>query len=413
MSTADLAVIVLNNACSAQGGASRVAIDEAVGLSRRGVRVTFVGAGGPVGRELAEAPLDVICMDQPELADAAGRPGILLQGLWNIKAYRTLAGLLDKMDPHRTIVHMHGFTQALSTSVVRCALARSFRLVYTMHDFFAACPNGAFFDYVAGKPCDRTGLSPGCVTTNCDKRHYSHKLYRVARSATQRTIGRFPSGVHDYIALSERSRRMMQQYLPPDARIHAIANPIDVTKAPPVDVARNRSVIAVGRLDTEKGVAVLVEAAEKSGTPVTFVGDGPLRGLVEASNVCRVTGWLQREAVMREIESARALAFPSICYETFGLAVAEAAARGVPAIVSDISAAAERMEDGISGWHVRAGDMQDLIRCLTILRSDDAVSRVGRAAYEQFWAHPFTPDQHVSELLETYERILRTSGSTP
>lgn len=361
-SSSSLFVVVLNNSCTAQGGASRVAIDEAVALSKRGAHVSFLGASGPICTELTNADLRVICLGQPELANAGLRPSVMFQGLWNSDAYHATASLLDSLDARRTIVHLHGFTQALSTSPVRCAVDRGFRVVYTLHDFFSACPNGAFFNYASKTPCELRPLSLSCISTNCDKRRYAHKLYRVARSLTQRSVGRFPSGVRDYIALSKRSETLLRPYLPADAHVYPIANPIEVPRRPPVDVMRNQSIVAVGRLDPEKGVEVLVEAAGLCGTPITFVGDGPLRALVEASDGCRVTGWLPRDAVLAELDQARCVVFPSLWYETYGLAVAEAAARGVPAIVSDISAAAERIRNNETGWHVRTGHAEDLAR---------------------------------------------------
>jgi glycosyltransferase involved in cell wall biosynthesis len=405
-SGAAASVVVLNNFCHAQGGASRVAIDEAVALAGCGVRVIFVGAVGPVCPELARAPLEVVCLDQGELAAAATRPGVLLQGLWNATAYRAVETVLRDLDPAASIVHLHGFTQALSSSVVRCAVRRQFSVVYTLHDFFLACPNGTFFDFAARAPCTRRAMSLDCLTTQCDKRNYAHKLYRVARSSIQRHLGRLPPGVKDYVALSRQSAALLRPYLPRDAQIYPVPNPIEVDKAAPVDVARNSTLVAVGRLDPEKGIDVLLEAARRTGMAVTLVGDGPLRDEAQAGGLCRVTGWMSREAVLAELESARCLIFPSLWYETYGLAVAEAAARGIPALVSDISAAAERVENGVTGWHVRAGDVDALARCLIALRDDAAVAAAGRAAYERFWSDPPTPARHIAKLMDVYREVL-------
>ena len=401
-----MSVLVVNNFCHAQGGASRVAIDEAVALAHSGVRVIFFGAVGPVCPELQQAPLEVVCLQQRELAAAGGRAHVLVQGLWNAKAHRALATVLDRLDPESTIVHLHGFTQALSSSPVRCAVGRGFSVVYTLHDFFLACPNGAFFDYQLRQPCTRRALSFDCITTQCDKRNYGQKLYRVVRSGVQRTMGRFPTGVKDYIALSRKSAEVLHPYLPSDATVHPVSNPIDVAKQAPVDVARNGSVVAVGRLDPEKGIDVLVRAAQRTGTPLTLIGDGPLRQQFAAGGSCRVTGWLPREAVLAELEAARCLVFPSLWYETYGLAVSEAAARGIPAIVSDVSSAAERVQDGVTGWHARAGNDEDLSRCLTLVKDDAAVETAGRAAYDQFWSDPPTSADHVTKLTEVYRMIL-------
>ncbi|WP_283180096.1 hypothetical protein [Gemmobacter sp. 24YEA27] len=59
------------------------------------------------------------------------------------------------------------------------------RVVLHAHDYFLACPNGAFFDYRAGVTCDLSPMSLGCVTCNCDKRSAAQKLWRVARQAVQ------------------------------------------------------------------------------------------------------------------------------------------------------------------------------------------------------------------------------------
>jgi glycosyltransferase involved in cell wall biosynthesis len=399
-------VVVLNNFCHAQGGASRVAIDEAVALAGCGVRVIFIGAVGPVCPELARAPLEVVCLEQSELASAPARPGVIVQGLWNAAAYRALETVLRDLDPATSIVHLHGFTQALSTSPVRCAVQRGFSVVYTLHDFFVACPNGTFFDFAARSPCGRRALSLDCITAQCDKRNYAHKLYRVARSSIQRHLGQFPRGVKDYVALSRRSESLLRSYLPKDARIHPLPNPVEVDRAPPIEVARNSNLVAVGRLDPEKGIDVLLEAARRAGVLLTLVGDGPLRHEAQASGLCRVTGWMSREGVLAELESARCLVFPSLWYETYGLAVAEAAARGIPALVSDISAAAERVENGVTGWHCRAGDVGDLADRLVALRDDAAVAAAGRAAYERFWSDPPTSAGHIAKLMDVYREIL-------
>jgi hypothetical protein len=99
-------LVVLNDYCFVDGGASRLAIGEAVLLAESGVRVVFLGAIGPVCPTLRDAPLEVICLDQLELMDVARNPSVALQGLWNLAAYRRTKNLLREMDPSQTIVHL-------------------------------------------------------------------------------------------------------------------------------------------------------------------------------------------------------------------------------------------------------------------------------------------------------------------
>ncbi len=336
-------VLVLNDFCHVQGGASKVALDEAAALASHGLDVTFLGAVGPVADQLGDAGVRVICLEQPELADAARAPRVAAQVLWNRLAWRTTRETLARHDPQRTVVHLHGYTKALTTTPMLAARRAGFPTVCTLHDFFAACPNGAFFDYRRNEPCTLRGLSAACVARSCDKRHVAHKAYRLVRSAAQRHLARFPATVRDYITLSARSSALLRPYLPDDARLYPLENITDVARGRPVDVAANRALVVLGRLDAEKGVTLAAEAARRAGLPITFIGDGPLRVEIEAMGG-RVTGWLPASEVAAELHQARCLLFPSLWYETFGLVVAEAAARGVPAIVSDISAAAERVD---------------------------------------------------------------------
>lgn len=399
-------VVLINSFCHVEGGASRVAIDEATGLARLNLSVTFIGAVGPVSRELAAERIRTICLNQQQLKDDSSNPWVALQGLWNLEAYRAVSRVLRELDPRETVVHLHGFTQGLSSSPVRCALQHGFKVVCTLHEYFAACPNGGFFDFPSASACQRRPLSAQCVMANCDKRRYLHKAYRVLRTGVQRTIGKLPGGVLHYVALSQRSADILRPYLPKEAKIHFVENPVDVPQYRPVDVARNQLVVAIGRLDPEKGIAQLIRAAELAGNRVLFIGDGPLRPLVERSASCRVTGWLSRSQVLEQLEAARCLAFPSLWYETFGLSVAEAAARGVPAIVSAGTGAAERVRHGVTGWSVPMGDVQALAGSLRGIRDDKIVSAAGKAAFAGFWQAPASLERHTAELLKVYDAVL-------
>src|SRR5690242_4842399 len=128
------AAVVLNDFCHVQGGASRVAIDEAIALRAAGMEVTFIGAVGPVCEGLRDAGVRTICLDQPELAQAQRRPLAALGTLWNLPAYRATQSLLAAHDPQRTIVHLHGYTKALTTTPALAARRAGFATVCTLHD---------------------------------------------------------------------------------------------------------------------------------------------------------------------------------------------------------------------------------------------------------------------------------------
>ena len=114
-------------------------------------------------------------------------------------------------------------------------------------------------------------------------------------------------------------------------------------------------------------------------------------------------------SVEQALNNARALAFPSLWYETYGLVVTEAAARGVPSIVSDVSAAAERIRHGVSGWIFESGNVEALADCLRSTSDVTAVRAIGARAYEDHWSAPSDPPRHVADLVAIYERTLAAS----
>ncbi|HMS57031.1 MAG TPA: glycosyltransferase, partial [Fimbriimonadaceae bacterium] len=139
---------------------------------------------------------------------------------------------------------------------------------------------------------------------------------------------------------------------------------------------------------------------------VEFVGDGPQSEATRKENPDAVLhGWLSSDLVVERMRQARALVFPSVWYETLGLTVYEAAANGVPAIVSNVTAACDFVEHGVNGLVFRAGDAEDLAQKMAMM-TDDEASRMGMAAYDRYWANPMTVESHLTGLLQVYTEAL-------
>src|SRR4051812_14319372 len=86
-------VVIVADHGHINGGQAKVAIDSAIGLARRGYRVTFFVAVGPVDPRLAEAGVEITCLEQLDIATASGFGGqmqFLAQTMWNGEARRKL-----------------------------------------------------------------------------------------------------------------------------------------------------------------------------------------------------------------------------------------------------------------------------------------------------------------------------------
>jgi glycosyltransferase involved in cell wall biosynthesis len=396
-------ILIVNDFGHIDGGAGKVAISSAIGLSRKGYRVIYFCAVEPIDQELRQGGVEVVCTGQKDILQDSNRGRAALQGAWNLKAARVFDQLLKNLPPEKTIVHLHSWTKAISSSLMPVIFRRRVRPIITLHDYFISCPNGAFYNYQTRESCALKPLSRQCLLTNCDSRNMSHKVWRVARQIIQKRVGRIPEGIKDYNVVSDFSYRLLQPYLPKGARVFHVPNPIDIAQKAAVEVAANDEFFMVGLLALHKGCLPFAEASKQVGCKAVFVGNGEVREQILSINPeAHLTGWQSHPEVLRRLSRARALVFPSLWHETQGLAVLEAAAKGVPAIVSDGCAARDFIVHGETGLLFRNGDIADLGQKIIMLKDPKLAEYMGRQAYERYWASPYTIANHISALEKAY-----------
>ncbi len=401
-------VIILNDQATVTGGAAAVALSSARGLAAQGVAVTLFTAVGPVAPELENVPgLEVICLGQREIVDDPQRLRAMRNGIANREAAARLDAVLDGADPAHTIVHVHSWMKALSPLVLHTAIRRKFKVLVTLHDFFITCPTGGFFLPREGVICERTPLSVSCLTCSCDRRNYLHKLWRAGRTIYQNHVLHVPEGVAHFVGVSEFSAAILRPHLPHGAPVTVVRNPVECIDDGPAPVAENDVFLFMGRFSQEKGVLLAAEACRRTGVRAVFIGDGEMAGRArEIYPEGHFTGWLRPEEIRGWLRRARALLFPPLWYETLGLVVVEAAAAGVPAIVSSRCAAADFLADGERGLHFPHGSIDALCAQIERMKNADTAARLGRQAYDWYWANPWDARSHVRDLLALYERVL-------
>ena len=161
----------------------------------------------------------------------------------------------------------------------------------------------------------------------------------------------------------------------------------------PIPLAAGRRLVCVGRLSMEKGHLVLLEAiARLKAEPafeVVIVGDGPLRGEIEARAAAlgvqdriKITGWMSAEGVSKEIAQCCAMVLPSFA-EGLPVVIMEAFALGRPVIATAIAGIPELVESGISGWLVPAGSVDALAAAMrgVLAAAPEQLSDMGRAGF--------------------------------
>jgi glycosyltransferase involved in cell wall biosynthesis len=149
-----------------------------------------------------------------------------------------------------------------------------------------------------------------------------------------------------------------------------------------------------------------VHADARSSPALIVVGDGPLaedvRDAAETMPGIRCEGRQPRERVLELMGRARALVFPSLCYENSPAVVAEAFARGLPVLATRLGSTAEIVREGSTGRLFAAGDARGLADLVEwALAPSTELSPVRLGARAAFHAN-HTAEGAMSRLLDIY-----------
>ncbi len=171
----------------------------------------------------------------------------------------------------------------------------------------------------------------------------------------------------------------------------------------------------VGRLVTEKGLPILLQAAKSlrdkgEEFQLTFIGDGPERSHLEEltkghglGDRVAFTGDLRGADLERAASKVDVVVMPSICEETAGLAAIEQMMRGRTVVASDIGGLSEVVGD--AGWKFPPGDADALCdRLVDVLEHPQEAAVMGRRARE-YALQRFAVDRMVEEHLSLYCEI--------
>jgi glycosyltransferase involved in cell wall biosynthesis len=145
--------------------------------------------------------------------------------------------------------------------------------------------------------------------------------------------------------------------------------------AAPVPVPSGHRLVSIGRLCEQKGQLLLVEALarlqrEGRETELVLIGDGPLRGPIEAAiaktnlgKSVRILGWADSATIRNTLDESCAFVLPSFA-EGLPVVIMEAMARARPVLSTFVAGIPELVVPGRNGWLVPAGSVEALVDSL-------------------------------------------------
>jgi len=383
-----LAILQVHNRYRQAGGEDTVVAAERRLLTEAGHRVSTFEAENP------SAPLPTV--------------GNLLLSPWNPASAAALRRHLEAGLPD--VAHVHNTWYSLSSSVIPTLHRAGVPTVMTVHNYRLACLSGQL--YRDGDICtDCVGRYPlAGVRHACYRGSYGASLAVAAASSLGRARSYWQPHIDRFVVMTGFARDLLVRIgIDPDkvwVKPHFAADPGPRTSPP----SSSDTVLFVGRLGSEKGLMPFLDAWRQAspGLKLRIIGDGDLRPAIEADLPpgVEIAGWIPSDRVHAEMLAARALVFPSVWYETFGMVLVEAMAAGLPVLASGIAGVAETVGDGLP--HPAPGDHRSWVAGIEALVAAD-VDAVG-AGNRRAYLDRYSTERGIADLEKLYTTVISESS---
>lgn len=308
------------------------------------------------------------------------------------------------------VIHVHNFVPLASPAVFFVAKRNKIPVVATLHNYRLICPSATlFYDHRIYEKSVHSIFPVDAILKGVYRNSKFQTAGLVAMNAFHNLAGTWRKKIDKFIVLTEFARNKFEDSsLRVDADQFAV-KPNFVADPGLGEDRRDDYFLFVGRLSDEKGIDTLLEASRLGEFRLTIIGDGPLRNKVEEAagentNI-EYLGFQKKAVIFNLLKRCKALIFPSVWYEGFGLTIIEAFATGTPVIGSRIGVVPEIITDNFDGLLFTPGDARDLILKIDLMKNPIFAGQMFGNSRKTYLSR-FTPEKNYTILLEIYRQAL-------
>lgn len=278
-----------------------------------------------------------------------------LESVWSSQTVNDLTRLIEREQPD--LAHIHNTHLMITPSANHACHTSGLPVVQTYHNYRTLCPAGTFFrDGHICEDCLSQPLMTPALQHRCFRGSRTRTGLVMAREAYHRHIQTWEKRVDVGITPSQFTRDKLIEGGFNGERLVVKPHFLPYDPKPRTPDEDEGYMLYVGRLSPEKGVSLLLNTWRLiPHIPLKIIGSGPEQNKLEQfqhdmpNAPLSSYGHLPKEDIIKAIKKARAVIFPSTCYETFGMVIIEAYACGVAVIGSGHGAIKEIIEDGVTG----------------------------------------------------------------
>jgi len=299
------------------------------------------------------------------------------------------------------VIHLNNVHSQLSPILAQIGFNFNIKVVWTLHDMKLICP--AYSCYRNDEICELcfNNKKFNVIKHKCVKNLIGSSIAYI--EAKRWNLKKLEKYTDKFISPSSFLKdKLVSTGLSQD-KISVLNNFIDKSKILSSPSEKNDYCVYFGRISNEKGIKVLLKAAEKLKYKVKIIGTGPLLNELKEKYThahIEFLGFLEWDKLKNIISKAQFSIVPSICYENNPLSIIESFSLGTPVLGANIGGIPELINKN-SGLVFEPNDSEDLENKMNYFIDELTSKNLGKYTIEEA-RNNFCSDKYYSNLMKIY-----------